>query len=84
MSSNKYMLDRIEDGYAVFLKHPDEQEQVLVRVTALNKPLKEGDFVMIEEQGDIYNIEVLEDETKAQEAKIADIMKRLRNRGVKK
>lgn len=78
------MLDRIEDGYAVFLKHPDEQEQVLVRVTALNKPLKEGDFVMIEEQGDIYNIEVLEDETKAQEAKIADIMKRLRNRGVKK
>lgn len=83
MSSNKYMLDRIEDGYAVFLKHPDEQEQVLVRVTALNKPLKEGDFVMIEEQGDIYNIEVLEDETKAQEAKIADIMKRLRNRGGK-
>lgn len=83
MSSNKYMLDRIEDGYAVFLKHPDEQEQVLVRVTALNKTLKEGDFVMIEEQGDIYNIEVLEDETKAQEAKIADIMKRLRNRGGK-
>ena len=30
MSSNKYTLDRFEGDYAVFLKRPDETEQLLI------------------------------------------------------
>ncbi|MGA3678053.1 hypothetical protein [Lysinibacillus agricola] len=49
MSLTKYTLDRIEDGYAVFLKYPEEEEQIIILQSAMNKPVQVGDRVQIEE-----------------------------------
>ena len=60
MSSNKYTLDRFEEDYAVFLKRPDETEQLLIPRNAIQVKVKEGDIVQIDGSGDSYKIEVLE------------------------
>ncbi|WP_342533421.1 DUF3006 domain-containing protein [Lysinibacillus sp. FSL K6-0057] len=80
MSSNKYTLDRIEDGYAVFLKFPEEEEQLIISQSAMNKPVRVGDRVQIEEKDGIYYIEILQDETQQKRADIQSLMNRLRNK----
>ncbi|MGY4797369.1 DUF3006 domain-containing protein [Lysinibacillus fusiformis] len=80
MSSNKYTLDRIEDGYAVFLKFPEEEEQLIISQSAMNKPVRVGDRVLIEEKDGIYYIEILQDETQQKRADIQSLMNRLRNK----
>lgn len=50
MSLSKYTLDRIEDGYAVFLKFPAEEEQLIISQSAINKAVQVGDRVQIEEK----------------------------------
>lgn len=78
MSSNKYTLDRFEGDYAVFLKRPDETEQLLIPRNAIQVTVKEGDIVQIDDNGDSYKIEVLEAETKAAQDRINDLLARLR------
>ncbi|WP_141904897.1 DUF3006 domain-containing protein [Lysinibacillus sp. Y5S-8] len=80
MSSTKYTLDRIEDGYAVFLKFPEEEEQLIISQSAMNKPVQVGDRVQIEEKDGIYYIEILQDETQQKRADIQSLMNRLRNK----
>ena len=67
MSLSKYTLDRIEDGYAVFLKFPAEEEQLIISQSAMNKPVQVGDRVQIEEKDGIYHIEILKEETQQKE-----------------
>ena len=78
MSSNKYTLDRFEGDYAVFLKRPNETEQLLIPRNAIQVTVKEGDIVQIDDNGDSYKIEVLEAETKAAQDRINDLLARLR------
>ena len=78
MSSNKYTLDRFEGDYAVFLKRPNETEQLLIPRNAIQVTVKEGDIVQIDDNGDSYKIEVLEAETKAAQDRIKDLLARLR------
>lgn len=80
VSSNKYTLDRIADGYAVFLKFPEEEEQLIISQSAMNKPVRVGDRVQIEEKDGIYYIEILQDETQQKRADIQSLMNRLRNK----
>ena len=80
VSSNKYTLDRIEDGYAVFLKFPEEEEQLIISQSAMNKPVRVGERVQIEEKDGIYYIEILQDETQQKRADIQSLMNRLRNK----
>ncbi|MDM5230327.1 DUF3006 domain-containing protein [Lysinibacillus pakistanensis] len=80
MSSTKYTLDRIEDGYAVFLKYPEEEEQLIILQSAMNKPVQVGDRVLIEEINDIYHIEILLEETEQQKTEVKSLMERLRNK----
>lgn len=80
VSSTKYTLDRIEDGYAVFLKYPEEEEQLIILQSAMNKPVQVGDRVLIEEINDIYHIEILLEETEQQKAEVKSLMERLRNK----
>lgn len=80
VSSNKYTLDRIEDGYAVFLKFPEEEEQLIISQSSMNKPVRVGDRVLIEEKDGIYYIEILQDETQQKRADIQSLMNRLRNK----
>ena len=80
VSSTKYTLDRIEDGYAVFLKYPEEEEQLIILQSAMNKPVQVGDRVLIEEIDDIYQIEILKEETEQKKAEIQSLMDRLRRK----
>ncbi|KOS64003.1 DUF3006 domain-containing protein [Lysinibacillus sp. FJAT-14222] len=80
MSSTKYTLDRIEDGYAVFLKYPEEEEQIIILQSAMNKPVQVGDRVLIEEIDGIYQIEILKEETEQKKAEIQSLMDRLRKK----
>ncbi|TQR26745.1 DUF3006 domain-containing protein [Lysinibacillus sphaericus] len=80
MSSTKYTLDRIEDGYAVFLKYPEEEEQLIILQSAMNKPAQVGDRVLIEEIDGIYQIEILKEETEQKKAEIQSLMDRLRKK----
>lgn len=78
MNSNKYTLDRFEGDYAVFLKRPDETEQLLIPRNAIQVTVKQGDIVQIDDNGDSYKIEVLEAETKAAQDRVNDLLARLR------
>ena len=80
MSLSKYTLDRIEDGYAVFLKFPAEEEQLIISQSAMNKPVQVGDRVQIEEKDGIYHIEILKEETQQKRADLQSLMNRLRNK----
>jgi hypothetical protein len=80
VSSTKYTLDRIEDGYAVFLKYPDEEEQLIILQSAMNKPVQVGDRVLIEEMDSFYQIEILKEETEQKKAEIQSLMDRLRKK----
>jgi len=80
VSSTKYTLDRIEDGYAVFLKYPEEEEQIIILQSALNKPVLVGDRVQIEEIDGMYHIEILREETEQKRADIQNLMDRLRHK----
>lgn len=80
VSSIKYTLDRIEDGYAVFLKHPNEEEQLVIAMSEIAQEVQEGDRVMIEEIGDTYHIERLKEDTADKKVEIQNLMERLRRR----
>lgn len=80
VSSTKYTLDRIEDGYAVFLKYLEEEEPLIILQSTLNKPVQVGDRVLIEEIDGIYQIEILKEETEQKKAKIQSLMDRLRKK----
>ena len=80
MSYNKYTLDRFEGEYAIFLKRPEEQEQLLIHRTDIHVPVKQGDIVRIQDDGQLYYIEVLEDETASQKDRIQNLMQQLRER----
>jgi len=80
VSLSKYTLDRIEDGYAVFLKFPAEEEQLIISQSAMNKPVQVGDRVQIEEKDGIYHIEILKEETQQKRADLQSLMNRLRNK----
>ena len=78
MSSNKYTLDRFEGDYAVFLKRPDETEQLLIHRNDIQVAVKQGDIVQIDDDVESYKIEVLEAETKAAQDRVNDLLARLR------
>lgn len=80
VNSIKYTLDRIEDGYAIFLKHPNEEEQLVIAMSEIDQEVQEGDRVMIEKMGDTYHIELLKEETADKKVEIQNLMERLRRR----
>ena len=78
VNSNKYTLDRFEEDYAVFLKRPNETEQLIIHRNDIQVPVKQGDIVQIDDDGESYKIEVLEAETKAAQDRVNDLLARLR------
>ena len=80
VNSIKYTLDRIEDGYAVFLKYPDEEEQLIILQSVMNKPVEVGARVQIEEVDGFYYIDILKEETEQRRANMQHLMDKLRKR----
>ncbi|MEK4627223.1 MAG: DUF3006 domain-containing protein [Solibacillus sp.] len=80
MKSHNYTLDRFEGDYAIFLKRPEETEQLLIERSEILVTVKEGDIVRIQDDGITYHIEVLEEETIEQKQRIQNLMQQLRNK----
>ena len=80
MKSHNYTLDRFEGDYAIFLKRPEETEQLLIERSEILVTVKEGDIVRIQDDGITYHIEVLEEETLEQKQRIQNLMHQLRNK----
>lgn len=80
MNSNNYTLDRFEADYAIFLKRPNETEQLIIHKEDIHVSVKQGDIVSILDDGENYEIKVLAEETKAAEERIKDLMSRLRQK----
>lgn len=80
MNYNNYTLDRFEGDYAIFLKRPEETEQLLIHRTDISTQLKEGDIVRIEDDGFEYKVEVLHEETATKKQHVNDLLQQLKNR----
>lgn len=80
VSSTKYTLDRIEDGYAIFLKYPEEEQQIIISLSTIDKPVKAGDRVLIEEVENTFYIEILTEETEKKRADMQSLMDKLRKK----
>jgi hypothetical protein len=80
VSYHKYTLDRFDGDYAIFLKRPEETEQLLIQRSEIEVPVKEGDIVKIQDDGITYHIEVLQEETTNQRQHIQNLMQQLRDK----
>ena len=80
MNDNAYTLDRFEGDYAIFLKRPDETDQLLIHRTKIDVLVNEGDIVHITDDGESYRFTVLQEETEEQRENIENLLDRLKNR----
>ncbi|WP_431027909.1 DUF3006 domain-containing protein [Lysinibacillus sp. LZ02] len=80
MSSNKYTLDRFEGDYAIFLKRPDEVEQLLIHRFDMDVELEQGDIVEITHTGEGYRFYVLHEEKQQAENRIKALMEKLKKK----
>lgn len=78
----KYTLDRIEDGFYVFLSRVDESDQILVPSDNVKSFVREGDIVEIYPATDTeeMKIVVLEEETKDMKEKVSSLLDKLKNK----
>ncbi|PYF06021.1 hypothetical protein BJ095_11397 [Ureibacillus chungkukjangi] len=79
VNNNAYTLDRFEGDYAIFLKRPDETDQLLIHRAKIDVPVNEGDIVQILDDGENYQITVLQEQTEAQKEKVQNLLDRLKN-----
>lgn len=82
MNNNKYTLDRFEGDYAIFLKHPEEMEQLLIHRAEISAEVKEGDIVQIQDDGFAYTIKLLPEETADQKQHVNNLLEQLRNKNL--
>ena len=81
MNSNKYILDRYDDGFGVFLEYQNEESQLLIKQEEISSSVKEGDIVEIhflEDNG--YRFQVLETETTAKKQTVNELIEKLKNK----
>lgn len=76
----RYTLDRIEDGFYVFLRYPHEEEELLIPAAKIFVKLSEGDIVCIRILESDYVIEVLENETLNMKDKVTGLLDKLKNK----
>ena len=76
----KYTLDRIDDGFYVFLQHSNEEEKLLIPVSKVSVNLSEGDIVCINKVESNYVIEALEKETEIMKDKVSSLLEKLKNK----
>lgn len=80
VKSSKYTLDRFEGNYAIFLKRPDETEQLIIELNKINVQLHEGDIVEIIDTGFGYSFKKLEADTRAAEDRVKSLLNKLRDK----
>ena len=82
MNSNKYTLDRYEDGFAVLLLIDNEAVEKLVSEGILRDTVNEGDILLLDfnEDGTINNFTILELETKERKSSVSSLIEKLKNK----
>lgn len=78
--TNKYTLDRIDDGYYVFLKRNDESHQLIIPLEEVDVKVNEGDIVEIETNYTGYQFNVLKEETSDMKEKVSNLLEKLKNK----
>jgi len=81
VNSNKYTLDRYDDGFGVFLAYQSEQNQLLIRQDKITITINEGDIVEIhysEESG--YCFRFLEKETSDRKQTVSELIEKLKSK----
>ena len=76
----QYTLDRIDDGFYVFLQHSNEEEELLIPASKVSVILSEGDIVCISKAESGYVIEVMENETEIMKDKVNSLLEKLKNK----
>lgn len=76
----KYTLDRISEGQCVFLKHPEEEIELIIPFAKIDVKLAEGDIVLIESINDEWSVKVLKKETEDMKQKVSDLLEKLKNK----
>lgn len=76
----KYTLDRITEGQCVFLKHPEEEIELIVPLANIDVKLAEGDIVLIESVNDEWSVKVLKEETEDMKQKVSNLLEKLKNK----
>jgi len=82
VNSNKYTVDRFDEGFAVLLLKTNENIQLKIPQEQLSSNVNEGDILEIEldEMGRIINFKVLEEETKDMKDKVEELINKLKNK----
>ena len=82
MNSNKFTVDRIDEGIVVLLKKPLEVEQLLVPLEKIDIEVTEGDILLVTTKTDDsgYDITLLEEETSLSKNKINNLIEKLKNK----
>lgn len=78
--TNKYTLERIDDGFYVFLKRDDESEQLIIPLEEVEVKLNEGDIVEIETNESGYQFNILIEETADMKEKVSSLLQKLKNK----
>ena len=82
IENNKYILDRIDNFFSVFLQREDESKQLLIPKSMIKVLLEEGDIVEIEKNELGYEISVLKEETVDMRDKVSSLLEKLKNKKV--
>lgn len=83
MSSSKYILDRFDDGYGVFLLDGFEDTQCLIPLAKIPSSIQEGDVVNIEETEEGYSFYGLAEETGSKRERAEALINKLKNKAQK-
>jgi hypothetical protein len=80
MEKVKYTFDKIEDGQYLFLKHSNEESQLLISENEVTTEISEGNIVLISELDSVYEFEVLIEETEDMRDKVSNLLEKLKNK----
>lgn len=72
-----YTLDRFEGDYAIFLKRPEELEQLLIHRMDLTENISVGSVVSIEDNGQRYIVQKLDSETIEAKKHVSSLLTKL-------
>lgn len=76
----RYTLDRLDDGFYVFLEKGNEEQQLLIPKEEISTALTEGDIVDIQKHEAGYQISVLKEETANRKQQVMDLIEKLKNK----
>lgn len=76
----RYTLDRLDDGFYVFLEKGNEEQQLLIPKEKVFIALTAGDIVDIQQHKDGYQISVLKEETADRKQQVMDLIEKLKNK----